>query len=290
MAKIPSKISERITNGIKTFQPILESARSRDVGESDTSTIIRDMLSEVFGYGKYTDVTTEYAIRGTYCDLAIKLDNVLQSLIEAKAIGLELKDAHVKQAVDYAANQGVDWVVLTNGIIWRVYKVIFGKPIDQELVIELDFLSLSPKSAKDIESIYLLCKEGWIKSVLGEYHSQKQALSRFYLGAMILSDTVVQTIRRELRRVSPDLRVEIDEIREVLTTEVLKREVLEGDKAIEAKRRINRANNKQQRMKTSRKSLSDPTAGASIDSVEQAESDESPLPEDSERNDLARDE
>jgi len=67
-------------------------------------------------------------IRGTYCDLAVRIDGALALLIEAKAIGLELKDAFVKQAVDYAANQGVEWVVLTNAIVWRANKVNFGKP------------------------------------------------------------------------------------------------------------------------------------------------------------------
>src|SRR5206468_11821477 len=84
------------------------------------------------------------------------------------------------QAVDYAANQGVDWVVLTNGLRWRVYNVTFAKPIDQELVIEIDFCALNPGSQIDLESLYLLCKEGWIKSVLGDYQLQKQALSRFF--------------------------------------------------------------------------------------------------------------
>lgn len=251
MAKIPTKITERIATGIKRFQPILAAAKARDVGESDTVTIIVDMLAEIFGYEKYSEITSEFAIRGTYCDLAIKLDGVLQTLIEVKSIGIELKDAHVKQAIDYAANQGVEWVVLTNGLSWRVYKVTFSKPIDQELVIEIDFASLSPKNAKDIESQFLFCKEGWIKSVLGDYHTQKQALSRFYLGAMILSDPVLQIIRRELRRVSPDVRVETDEIRLVLSSEVIKREVLEGDKAAEAKRRINRVAAKQAKAKSS---------------------------------------
>ena len=54
-------------------------------------------------------------IRSTFCDLAVKLDGHLAFLIEVKAIGLELKEQFVKQAVDYAANQGVEWVVLTNG-------------------------------------------------------------------------------------------------------------------------------------------------------------------------------
>ncbi len=32
--------------------------------------------------------------------------------IEAKAAGSELDDRHVKQAIDYAANAGVEWVAL----------------------------------------------------------------------------------------------------------------------------------------------------------------------------------
>jgi len=140
MAAVPKKVVERLIAGIKRFQPVLAAAKSRDVGESDTVVIVTDMLAEVFGYEKYSEITSEYAIRGTYVDLATKIDGVLQTLIEVKAIGLDLKDAHVKQAVDYAANQGVDWVLLTNGISWRVYRVIFAKPIDQELVIDIDFL------------------------------------------------------------------------------------------------------------------------------------------------------
>ncbi len=81
------------------------------------------MLQDVFGYNKYTEVTSEHSIKSTYCDLAITVGGSLQTLIEVKSIGIELKDVHVKQAVDYAANQGVTWVILTNGVVWRIYKV-----------------------------------------------------------------------------------------------------------------------------------------------------------------------
>ncbi len=244
MPNVPNKITERLVSGLKRFQPVLTAAKSRDVGESDTVTVVVDMLADIFGYDKYSEITSEYAIRGTYCDLATKIDGALQSLIEVKAIGLELKDAHVKQVVDYAANQGVEWVVLTNGVCWRFYKVTFTKPIDHELVVDIDFCALSPKSDKDIELLFLFCKEGWVKSVLGDYHSQKQALSRFYISAMILSEPVLEVIRRELRRIAPDGKISIEEISAVITDEVIKREVLEGEKAEEARKKIARSANK----------------------------------------------
>jgi len=115
---IPKKVADRLSAGLKRFKPVLESAKARDVNESDTSMIVTDMLADVFGFDKYNDITREYAIRGTYCDLTTKIDGKLQTLIEVKAIGVPLRENHMKHAVDYAANQGVEWVVLTNGHVW----------------------------------------------------------------------------------------------------------------------------------------------------------------------------
>ena len=162
---------------------------------------------------------------------------------------LSPKEPQVKQAVDYAANQGVDWVLLTNGFRWCVYRVFFTRPIGQELVVDLDLSTLNPRSDSDLETLYLWCKEGWQRSALGEFHTQKQALSRFFLGATILSDPVLEVVRRELRRVSPDVRIDIEQIRTVLVNEVLKREVMEDPKADEARKKIARAANKALRAK-----------------------------------------
>lgn len=257
MANIPTKVYDRLSSGIKKFLPILNTAKSRDVNESDTVIIITDMLSEVFGYDKYSEITSEFTVRSTYCDLAIKIDGKLAFLLEVKAIGLELKDSYVKQAVDYAANQGIDFVVLTNGVLWKVYKISFTKPIDQELVFEFDFLNLNHKSPDDVEKLSLLSKEGWLKSFLYDYHSQKQALSKFFLGALILSDPITEVIRRELRKISPDVKVTSEQIQEVIFKEVLKREVIEGEKAEEAKKKINKVFNKIYKAKTTRQSSSE---------------------------------
>jgi hypothetical protein len=249
---VPAKVASRITAGLKKFQPILAAAKSRDVNESDTVVIVTDLLHEIFGYDKYAEITSEHAIRGTFCDLAIRLEGRLQFLIEVKAVGLELKDSHVKQAVDYAANQGTDWVVLTNGVSWRVYKVAFTKPIAHELVVELNIAELSNRNDEHVELLWMLAKEGWQKAGLGEYHTQRQALSRFSVGALVLSNPVLEVIRRELRRISPGVKIDTDEIKNVLLHEVLKREVVEGEKAEQAVRQINRAANRALRTRTPR--------------------------------------
>lgn len=266
---LPKKIADRLSAGLRRFQPILQAAKARDINESDTVVIVMDLLQEVFGYDKYSEITSEQKIRGTYCDLAVKVEGSPALLIEVKSIGLDLKDQFVKQAVDYAANQGVDWVVLTNGGRWQVYKVSFAKPIEHELVVELDLLALNPKSEDHLELVNLLAKEGWQKARLGDYHSQRQILSRFSIAAIVQSDPVVEVVRRELRRLS-GVKVEVDEVRRVLENEVLKREVLEDEKAAAARRLVGRAASRSIRSTSAKEENApetSPTAGASSPST-----------------------
>lgn len=252
MSQVPTKVASRLSAAIKRFQPIIASAKSRDANESDTVIIVTDMLSEVFGYDKYSEITSECSIRGTWCDLALKIDGRFEYLIEVKAIGLDLKDSYTKQAIDYSANQGTDWVLLTNAETWRIYKVTFAKPIVSELVLEINISQLSPKKSADIELLYNLSREGWMKSALGEFHTQQQALSRFFMGALVLSNPVLEVLRRELRRISPDVRIGLEQIKSVLTNEVLKREVVESEKAQEAQKKITRAAGKLLRAKAAK--------------------------------------
>ena len=241
MSSVSNKTIERIKSSLKRFQPIIQSAKARDVNESDTVTIVVDVLEHMFGYDKYAEITSEYSIRGTFCDLAIKIDGTLLLLIEVKAIGLDLKDIHVKQAVDYAANQGLEWVGLTNGSEWRVYKVTFGKPINADLVVNFNLLDISLKDNEGIERIALLAKEGWQKANLEQYNTVKQILNRFTIGAILSTSPVVDVMRRELRRISPDIKVSEDGIRELLQNDVIKREVLEGEKAQQAQKQVTKA-------------------------------------------------
>lgn len=241
---VPKRVVDRIQSRTKAFQAILEAQKARDVSEADTVTVVKDILSEVFGYDKYAELTSEHAIRGTYCDLAVKIENKLAFLIEVKAIGADLKDAHVKQAVDYAANQGCEWVVLTNAVDWRLYHVLFKKPIDKQEVANFSLLSVNPRNAGDIEKLHLLTREGFTKSALAEYRDRKDATSRFMLAAIILhSDAVQNAIRTEVRRAS-DLLVDREVIEKMLREEVIKRETIEGDEAQAAIKRVARSTEK----------------------------------------------
>ncbi|MGD8564398.1 MAG: type I restriction enzyme HsdR N-terminal domain-containing protein [Desulfarculaceae bacterium] len=238
--KMPKKVQERIKSQAKKFQKILESARARDINESDTVIIVNDILSDMFGFDKYSEITTEFAIRGTYCDLAIKSGDKIFYLIEVKAIGMDLKDNHLRQTVDYAANQGIDWSVLTNGCDWHIYKILFQKPIDYEEIFRFNLLDFNPRNTDLIYQLYLLSKEGIKKDAIDEYHHQVQVANRYTIGALITCDPVVRVVLREVRKIGKGIKISDEYIRDIIKNEVLKREVVEGERATNARKLVGR--------------------------------------------------
>jgi hypothetical protein len=245
MASIPKRVSERLSKETRRFQRILQNAKDRDINEADTVTIVTEMLSSIFGYDKFIEITSEYAIRSTFCDLAVKIDGGVKYLIEVKAIGLDLREPHLRQVVGYGAQQGIQWVVLTNGVDWEIYRIKFEKPVSHDLLCAFNFLDLSPRKKEDQEILFLLCKEALAKAVIEDYHERVKSVNKFVISAILQSEPALNLVRRELRRVSPGLQVATDEIESILISDVIKRDALEGNESEEAKVRVKKAASRQ---------------------------------------------
>ena len=268
MAPIPKKVKDRLSKNIARFQRILSIAKDRDINESDTVNIVTDMLNEVFGYDKYVEVTSEFAIRGTYCDLAIKLDNKIQFLIEVKAVGLDLKSNHLRQSIDYAANQGISWVILTNGLSWQIHKVRFEKPINNDLVASIDFTSVNPRSEKDHECLYLIAKEGVQKNARDDFYEKVQNINKYVIGNFLLSEPILSTLRRELRKFAEGLKIDNNELQEIIKNEVIKREIFDTEDGKKAESKVNRFLRKSARAYNKTKEISPVPANDEAKSAE----------------------
>lgn len=262
MATIPAKVVSRLKTEVPKFQKILQAAKDRDVNEADTVVIITDMLNDVFGMDKYTEVTREFAIKGTFVDLAIRFDGKVEYLIEVKAIGLDLREHHLRQAIDYAAKEGVKWVVLTNGVNWEVHRVLVSGQVTNERVVSFNFSELSPRKEQDLEVLYMLCRRGVEKDLIQEYFERMQACNKFTIGALLSSEPVVTVVRRILRQLTPGLKVTLEEIQESIINEIIKREVQFSEEGVEAQKKIHHALKKQARKKTNMKQARASTEGS----------------------------
>jgi hypothetical protein len=260
---ISAKVKSRVTTQIKRYQGILSDAHQRDVNEANTVVIIRDMLTDVLGYDKYHNVTGEYPIKGTKVDLSIVVNNKIRFLVEAKAIGIELKDNHVKQIVDYAANEGIDWVVLTNGILWRVYTIQFNKPIDKTLVCEVDVIKSNCKGDDVVECFGNLSLERFSKDTMADLFEQQQIMSKFVVASALMSEGIVKALRRELHTLSGVL-IDCDYLTKLLKDEIIKRDLIDADEAKSAQSLLKHLHQKSQAQKSQDRDQNQPKTRADV--------------------------
>ena len=54
MTKINRKIQERLRAGLRCFKPLLKAAKERDASRADTATLALDLLSDLFGFDRYS--------------------------------------------------------------------------------------------------------------------------------------------------------------------------------------------------------------------------------------------
>ncbi len=100
---------------------------ARDANEGDTRLVVTDFLSEGLGYDE-SDLTTEYGVKGDFADYGIRIDKELVAFIEVKRIGTKLNTKHLRQVQMYAVNEGVEWMILTNGAEWQASPHHGGLP------------------------------------------------------------------------------------------------------------------------------------------------------------------
>ncbi len=204
----------------------------------------------MFGFDKYAEITREFAIQGTYCDLAIISAKKIEYLIEVKAIGIDLKDSHLRQAVGYASKEGIKWVVLTNGVNWQVHRVTVDTKVESNKLVEFDFTQINPRKKDDLELLFLLCKRGVQKDLIDEFYEYRQSVNRYTIGVLLQTEPVITSIRRELRKIKEGLKVSNEEILDLVSTEVLKRDLVESEAAQEAQKNIQKLLKKYQRQKS----------------------------------------
>lgn len=202
----------QITQWVKKFKKIIEHAKNKWFNESDTSNIIYDFLWETLWYDKYNDITTEYKIKWQYCDYWIMINWKLALLMEVKQIWIELNDNHLFQAISYAWNEWVKWVILTNLRRRQLYCLTFGDKIEKQLVLDVDVLN----DAKTlIQKLQYFHKESLQKNYLEKLFVKKMALSDKNFRKVIFSDTIVKKIQSELKNLTW-VKISTDEVSNML--------------------------------------------------------------------------
>ena len=126
---------------IEELQGQLKKHRRSGLKELPTRTIFVDQLLGALGWDirDPDEVELEYpTIDGKSVDYALKINKKPVILLEAKALNDPLDDVKaIAQVVGYAANDGVEWCVLTNGVHYKVYSSSQRAAAPEKLLFEV---------------------------------------------------------------------------------------------------------------------------------------------------------
>ena len=213
---------ERVRAAVRRFNKPLLDLVGRDANEGDTRLLVTDFLCEGLGYDKYEDLTTEYQVKGEFADYGIRIDKQLVAFIEVKRCAQKLGVKHLRQVQMYAVNEGVEWMILTNGQVWQVWHMTPGLPVVIDLALEVDLLGEGGPAAKG-DPMFYLSKEAFKRRLIDELWKARAATSPKSLAGVILSDAVTEAIRKELRRQTGH-SADAKEIARLVRSEVLRPE------------------------------------------------------------------
>jgi predicted transport protein/predicted type IV restriction endonuclease len=140
-----------IVSCIEQLRMELTKHGKRDLKEYPTRVIFIDPLLEALGWDVRDpdEAELEYpTIDAKSVDYALKINRKPVLFIEAKPLNDPLTDVKsVTQVVSYAANAGVEWCILTNGVTYKIYRSTEKAEAPDKLLFEV---SIDPKEAESM--------------------------------------------------------------------------------------------------------------------------------------------
>ena len=189
----------KLLNALKSYNKKFLNSKRVELDESGTRLMINSFLTDVLGFTAIDEVKTEYMIRGTYADYVIQTKGIRHFLVEVKSLSLSLSDKHLRQAINYGANEGIEWALLTNGKRFDLYKILFQKPIESRLVFSYD-LCESKNLRNCMDVIQFIHKDAILNKGLDKLWQKTIALDPKNVSGLLYAKPIVGFIKRTLNK------------------------------------------------------------------------------------------
>jgi len=189
---------QKLLNSLKAYRKEFLDGNIKELDESGTRIMINRFLSEVLGYKQIEEIKTEYMIKGTYADYVIQVNTMRYFLVEVKALSFQLSEKHLRQTVNYGANEGIEYALLTNGRNFEFYKIIFAQPISSHLIFSLD-LSDAAALKNAVTHLQHLHRESVVKNSFKPLWNKCEATDPYNIAGILCSDAVLNCIKKLIR-------------------------------------------------------------------------------------------
>lgn len=200
---------KEISKCIHALRVQLDRHRKGGLKEYPTRTIFIDPLLGALGWDVRDpdEVVLEHpTVDGKSVDYAMKVNRKVVLHLEAKQLGDPLDDVKsITQVVGYAANDGVEWCVLTNGVRYKVYKASEKAAAPDKLLFEV---SVDPDDSNGLtveelaKQFSRLSRDSMAEGILDQIGTEifttskvRKALDRLFTEA---SPSLIRLIRKTM--------------------------------------------------------------------------------------------
>lgn len=167
--------------------------------EDETRRWIIDVLKEGLGYTE-DDIETECPVLGKRADIVLMDGKNVLAVIECKSANVQITQAAINQAANYALALGTEWAITSNGQAWGLYHVERGKNKSPEIVelFIIELLDDDGISKDDVECLDLLTKKSILSGRTERWFHESRIVEGDNLYQAILSTPVINAICKEL--------------------------------------------------------------------------------------------
>lgn len=205
---------QNLTGKLKEYKKKYLREEFAKSNEPATRIMVNYLLNDILGYKELEEVKTEYRVKSEYADYVVQVKRKKHFVVEVKSIDIDINENHLRQSLSYAANEGIDWIVLTNGREIQLYRVSFTKPIKTTLIYKLDLLN--PEDFKKAPGqIWYLSRVAVESGELEKFWKRSDALQLEHIAKVLYCEDVVRRLRIELKN-ETDIYFQLDDVADAL--------------------------------------------------------------------------
>lgn len=200
-SEIRQEIIDAIRDEFRKLHPrLVEIAGAARSSEEEVRRWCIDALENALGYDKGKEIDTEVPVLGQRADIVLKRDGQIFLVIECKNTRSKLSAKVRDQAAGYATSLSAEWAVITNGQIWKLYRIIPVPGRDPRFIEIFDVALLDEDgvSESDAESLYLLTSRAVFGGDLEKMSHRVACMSKKRLLNALESDRVIKALKTEL--------------------------------------------------------------------------------------------
>ncbi|MDA0267640.1 MAG: type I restriction enzyme HsdR N-terminal domain-containing protein [Cyanobacteria bacterium] len=191
---------DAIGEGFKQLHPrLVQISESKRSSEEEIRHWCVEVLKTALRY-EDNDIAIQVPTLGKYADIVLKKNGKVFLVIECKSLKSKLNTNVRHQAANYATSLSTEWIVVTNGQVWKLYRLRIRPGQDPHFIEIFDVALLDEDgvSESDAENLYLLTPRAVFGGDLEKRSHEVACLTKKRIDKALESERVIKALRLEL--------------------------------------------------------------------------------------------